>query len=530
MKQTEIEIKLDARGVDQVSELVQERMKIRKVQDRGILRTRLLIESILLDLSNHYNGEKKVKIIMRQRLGIKSITICYDGEEFNPLQSENGTDETAEKFISDLAMKPTWKYKEGVNEIYVKIPGNSVRNEIKFLIAVLFAVILGIVGSQLPAGVIDTTVEYVLDPVSSLFMKVLKSLSGLLIFFSIITGVCGIGSLSEFSKIGRYLIGRYVLFTFLCTGFCIMAVLPLHNLAFGSGQGEIHGKELYQMILDIVPGDPITPFLECNLLQIQFLAILISIAILALLRESSELHAVFVQVKNVLMYVISLLCRFLPIYIAASLTTLFWTNGMGVIRQIWKPLLFVVIFLHLMMIIKVLAVSIRCKVSPILLLKKSAETYLIGLSTSSTMAALGTALDANERRFGVPKNLSDFGVPVGNTIARHMAGGGTAILMIFMAEYSGVNISVGWLVSLWIYVSIMSFAMPPIAGGVLVCFGLMMAQFGIPSENIGLVAPLTLFSDFVMTCTYLVDEHMEMVLQARHWGTLNEKILRDSSK
>ena len=529
MKKRELKIKLGSEAIDQASEILQDRMREKNVQDRNLQRTRLAVETILLNLSEHYAEGKEVTLITRTILGRKSLCIRYDGEPYNPLHSDD-TDEWTERFLADISMKPSWKYTNNTNEIYLRIPRNKLRDDVMLLIALFIAVILGFVGAYLPSDVVNNGITYVFSPISTIFMNILKSLAGLLIFLSIITGICGIGSLSEFSKVGKYLIGRYLFFTFAGAAFCILAMLPLHHIAFGAGQGSTQWNKIFDMVMKIIPDNPITPFIECNLLQIVFLAILIGIGILVLLRESAELHAVLIQTKNVVMYLVGLLCHLLPLYIIASLTILFWQNGMGVFKSIWKPLLFVVIFLHLMALFKVASVSIRCKISPILLLKKAAPSYLIGLSTASSMAALGTMLEANEKRFGIPKNFSDFGVPIGNTIGRHMVSGGFVIVMFFLAEYAGISINIGWLISLWLYVSIVSFANPPIAGGVLICLGVMLTQFGIPEQYLGLGAPLTLLSDFVMAGAYVLDEHMEMVLQSRHWGTLDEKMLRSKEE
>ena len=551
MKKIKTTIQLNSEGIDQASAVLQDWMYGKNVQSRNLQLVRLAFETILLGLAEHYGEGQEATLILRQHLGVKSVSLCYEGEPYNPMSGSGmpdkgltddpdagepekdarpsgggSSDEWTERFLSDIMMKPHWKHAKGKNELYIRIPRNKLRDELQLLFALILAIILGFAGMYLPESVTGTTMEYVLEPIALIFMSLLKTLAGLLVFLSIVTGICGIGSLSDFSKVGKYMIGRYVLFTFLGAGFCVLAMLPLHSLVFGTAQGGSQVKRIFDLVLMIVPDNPITPFSECNLLQIVFLAILFGVAILVLLRESGELHAVLIQIKNAVMYLVSLLCRLIPIYIIASLTVLFWKHGMGIFASIWKPLVLVVIMLHLMAMVKVMSVSIRCKVSPGLLFKKAATSYITGLTTSSSMAALGTVLDASEHRFGVPKSLGEFGVPIGNVIGRQFVSGGFVIILFFLAEHAGVPIDISWLIGMWIYVSIISFAMVPVAGGTLICLGVMLAQFGIPAEYLGMAASLTLLSDFVMAGTYVLDEHMEMVLQARHWGTLDVETLR----
>ena len=66
--------------------------------------------------------------------------------------------------------------------------------------------------------------------------------------------------------------------------------------------------------------------------------------------------------------------------------------------------------------------------------------------------------------------------------------------MYYLTEYTGVNVNKTWFIVLWILVFITELAIPPIPGGSLICTGILLNQFGIPTSCIGIAATLFLIS------------------------------------
>ena len=61
---------------------------------------------------------------------------------------------------------------------------------------------------------------------------------------------------------------------------------------------------------------------------------------------------------------------------------------------------------------------------------------MIGLTTASSTAALGTVFDINSKKLGIPEDLNRFGVPIGTALC-HSAGSASFIAIIYyLTEYS----------------------------------------------------------------------------------------------
>ena len=94
-----------------------------------------------------------------------------------------------------------------------------------------------------------------------------------------------------------------------------------------------------------------------------------------------------------------------------------------------------------------------------------------------------------------------------------------------VTELYNTNINIAWIIGVWLVVCIVQPAIPPVSGGMVICLGLIMKQFGIPDTNLGLAATLTLILDFITTATRIASNHMEVVEEAGHFKMLNRDIL-----
>lgn len=75
--------------------------------------------------------------------------------------------------------------------------------------AIAFVVVLGLLEPFFPLPVIQGVTRF-LSGVTSSFMRLLNTFAGFMMFICIINGICGIGTVGEFNKIGRKMIGRYL--------------------------------------------------------------------------------------------------------------------------------------------------------------------------------------------------------------------------------------------------------------------------------------------------------------------------------
>jgi len=332
---------------------------------------------------------------------------------------------------------------------------------------------------------------------------------------------------SDFTKLGKVLVTRSLVLSFLTSGICILVMLPLFSVAIGAseaGAGQI--KNLIQMLVEIVPENPVQPFLDGNTLQIIFLAVIIGVILLVTGSRSENFQAFILDFNTVIMQSIELICRLLPIYIFASLTLQFWENGFASMLALWKPIAVCVAFCAVCMIAKLIIAGVKLKTPAGLLARKIMPGSLVGFATASSSSAFAACSRANEKSLGIDPKLSRIGLPVGNVLYQSFYVSLFIVTVYFCAEKYGVPVNVAWLLVAWIVCTLLSIAAPPVPGGTLACMSIILAQLGIPAEALPMTLTINVLLDFVCTGGKIWMLQLELALQADRLELLDYDILR----
>ena len=518
------EYQLDSKGIDEIIAEMNSWMNEHKIQNSNRIKCSFSMETVLMDLMEHFQGELQVETIMRKKFGDYYFSITYDGEVYNPLNKVS-SDEFTGYMLNKVGLKPSWSYKNKTNELDMKIPHNPASDEMLLLTSVLLAVLIGLMRPLFTDSVATYMIANILTPVSDIFMHLMGVFAGFMIFFSVVSGIGGIGSVAEFSKMGRLLIVRAIALTFLGCGMAVMVMIPLFGFHYGKVKTGSEGSTIIKMIFDLLPTNPISPFMDGNMIHIVFIAVIVGVIMLKMGREVKDLQNVVIQANSVMLKIVYMICKLLPLYIITSLVILFWENGLGFVKTLWKPIVLCIVVCFGMVAAKILLVSVKCKVSPFFLIKAVLPSFLVGLTTASSLAAFGTVMDINEKRLGISSEFNNFAIPITNIIYNSSGAAGYMVIIFYLAKYSGVDVNAIWFFTAWFIVSVLSLAIPPISGGVLVVIGIMLAQLGIPKECLGIAGTLVLIQDFFMTSSIIVLSQMEHLLEANRWKLVDYNVL-----
>ncbi len=519
-----LKYQLNEEAIVEITEYLDDLLKKYKVQSKN--KTVFMLESMLLDIRAHYSDTIDVSVSMRKRLGRNTLRVTYAGEEFNPITADEAGPQT-QILLANMGLVPSWSYKDHGNEITLAIPRNHLRDDSYLLIALISSVIAGLIGPHLPQAFTSFVSEYILCKLSDIFLSFLSVFAGILIFFSILSGICGMESTSDLSKKGRYMLSRTLFSGLLGAVIGGTLFIPFFRFTYGTADVNNGMEDIYRMILDIIPSDPVTPFMEGNMLQISLIAVILGGIMILLDNRVSQVRELVLQSNTIMISTVEFICRLLPIYIFADLTKLFWDNGLDIILITWKPLTMCIAINLLYTLYKLARVSLKYRISIGALFKKVFPSFMIGLTTASSMAAYGTSLDINESKLGIDHGYSAFATALKNQL--HSTNGILSFIIViyFFTQYSGTTINPAWFVSVWIVVFLINPAIPPVSGGVLVCMGIIMDQFGIPASCLGMAATLIMIFDFISTGSKVVLVHMDEIEEADHLGLLNKKILSE---
>ncbi len=502
MENTEERYDLTGAGIDDAGEAAYSFLTSAKVERKNALRVRLALEEALLRYRDEETAEG-FTLRCRRRFRAPRVELTVPGEALDPLSEGDQPDSGAlTGMMAQMGLAPLWQYKDGTNRVLFT-PKRKKRSLMgSLVVALVLAVVLGHLCRLLPETVRLVLSDKVVSPVFDTFMGLLTAVSGPMIFLSVTWGICCIGDVVSFGRIGKRMIAKFILFTVVLTAAAGAAVLPFFPLAAGGGQA-FDPSELLDMVLDIVPSNFFTPFTEGNPLQIIFVAVLIGVALLVL-GEKVSVTTTFVEQSNyVVQLIMEAISTLVPVFVFGSVFRMFLGNEFRLLAESYKIVLIMLLGTAVVMVCCLALVCIRWKVGPMTVLKKTMPTFLIGLSTASAVAAYPTNQECCERKLGISEKITRFGIPLGQVI--YMPGASVLFLVagLCMAETYDVAITPAWLLTL-LFISVMlAIAAPPVPGAALTCYTLLFTQLGMPMEAVAITTALNVILEFVATALNL---------------------------
>lgn len=524
----EKEYLLDRSGVDELSMELDRWVKDAGVSGGNAIRIRLTMEELLLRIRDHYDETISGTLLIKKVFGKPVLRFRYRGESYDPIHpDENEIDEYLRMAMERIGMAPEWSYHNGTNELKLKGPGETKKADTWLIGAVILAILVGASGAIVPSSGQEVMLKIFFEPISETFMNALNTFVGIMVFLSIVSGICSIRSMEELSSTGKYVFSKFFRRTFAGAAMGALVLFPFFHLSYGSvvgGQTQI--DDIVNMLFSIIPPNPVTPFVDGNMLQIIFMAVMTGGALLVLQENSRMLQKLIQQMLEVIMEVVGAVCKLLPLYIFTSLTIFLWEHGPRELARLWKPILLVAIANGLFLLSRLVYTSVRFKIPVKKLFSKIKKNVITGLLTASSTAVFGQSLEVNEQDLGIAPEFSLFVQPFANIIEAPASVTAMIAIIYYLAGMYNIPVDFKWLVTVWFMTTILTIAAPPVSGGMLVCIGMIMAQLSIPKEGLAIAGILAILFDFMTTGVKVGRIHLELISDADRLGKLNMDILK----
>ncbi len=518
---------LSEQTIDKVSEICVQTLTEAGADKKDIIRLRLSLEEILGVWLASLRGAL-VHVDCGQKFGRVFLKVSVDGPAMDDAWEDDETFLLSSRMLSQAGLSFTYAYKDGKNCLTCnpRKKKSSMGQVALLLAAVFLAVFLGAAARRFPG--IQTTALAVTQPLFNMILGALRAVSSPLVFLAICCSIVSIGDLTMVGKIGRKLILRMVAGIFALAVVMALAGSLLFPVATAGDKISGNFSDIYQMVLEIVPSDIVSPFLNGNALQLVFLGICVGAALLILGEQVSAAQNTLMQMYDAVQFLMSVLGRIIPLFVFLSLFNLILSDFDSGFSSVFKVFAIVVPGCFLLTLFYVFVAAVRLKVSPVLLIKKMLPTYLIALTTASSAAALAMNLETCVKKLGIPKKIADFAIPLGQVLYKPGFVVGLFTLGLCMAESYGILITPLFLFMSILTVGLLSMALPPIPGGALSVFTVMFAQLGIPEEALALAVAVNAILDFFMTAAGVACLQVQVALAAESVGMLDEKKLKRS--
>ncbi len=498
----------DNEGVSVITQFVTEQLMQKGIKPADVDKACLAAEEAAGSIVEH-SKDAEVTVCVRGLLGNLTVEISSKGDRYNPAESierdrllNEEVGEGAQVIIRSILLKSMaeqvrYRHILGTNRISFLVRKSKRAFLYQTLGAMALAILAGFLLSELGLTEFNKDLDtYVLTPVRTMYMNALKMVVAPVVFFSIVSCIVRFSDISELGRVGGRIVSMYMLTTLIATGVGIGVFYlfqPGGVISAGAASSAVSqitsqkmDVSIKDMIVNIVPSDFVQPFVESNMLQLIFLAVVCGIGAGLIGRYSERVKDMFEALNDLFLKITTLVIRFMPVAVFCSICSMMLDMGIGTIASVFGIFATFVFGLICMMIIYCIIMVIVARLNPIPFLKKYPQTMLQVFSMASSNASIPLNLDAC-RNLGIAQKIYTLSVPLGATINMDGACVYMAVFSLALAKIYGVNVSGASILAMVISIIVLSVGAPGIPGSGLICLSVLLAQIGVPTEAIGLI-------------------------------------------
>ncbi|MCG9754713.1 dicarboxylate/amino acid:cation symporter [Shewanella insulae] len=363
-------------------------------------------------------------------------------------------------------------------------------------------------------GFFSGTLVEVASGLGTMFVNMIMMMVVPLVFVSIVCGVLELDDLKSFGRLGGKTFGFYIINTLVAIFAALTVALLLKpglgvDMTGGTG-AEITATELpnlMQLIVNIVPSNPVAAFTSGNMLQVIFMALLVGGVIKSMDGAVPLLKQGFTEGNKLMMKLISVVMQLAPIGVFALMFKLGATLEASLFLSVVEYLVVILSLLLLwIFVVYPWAVSLFTPVSAKTFRAKTQEQILFSLSTASSNATIPVTMRTLTEKLGVKRAVAGFGVPLGATMNMGGVSIYITVAIFFVANSFGAPIAMEQLPALLFSIFLLSVGAGGVPGGGMVMIGVLIHQMGLPVEAFVIVAALDRLIDMVLTSCNVVGD------------------------
>ena len=400
----------------------------------------------------------------------------------------------------------------------------------KMKISLAWQMMIGLALGIAVGAVVDSSfAQTYLQPLGTLFIRLIRMVVVPLVIATIIAGAAGISDTSKLGRVATKVLCVYAITTAVSVAIglvfasVIQPGLGINLSTEGLQAKQVTPPALVDTLLDIVPINPMEAFAKGNMLQIIFFAVIFGFALAGLGERGKPVLKFFELVGDTMVRVTNMVMHYAPIGVFGLMAYTVSRHGLQVLLPLFQLILSsflataTLVFLVLIPLVYILA-----RIPMMKFLRGIFEPWLIAFTTCSSAAALPANLAA-ARRLGATKSIASFSIPLGNTINMN----GTAVYMgvcsIFAAEVYGLDLTMVDQATIVLMGVLAAIGTAGVPGAGLIMTTIVFTQVGIPLEAVALIAGIDRILDMIRTSINVVGDVASAVIVTNLEGDLGKE-------
>lgn len=413
----------------------------------------------------------------------------------------------------------------------------AIFRKISLPMQVVIALVLGVIVGLLLYGH-EELVNYI-KPFGDIFLNLIKMIVIPVVFCSLALSISNVG---ESKTVGRYGVKTIVYFEIITTVAIGLGIVFANIFKPGIGldpdklpKGDIstyessakaaehstYGNHFIDTIVNIVPTNFFEALNKGDLLPIIFFAVFFGIGLSVIGEKGQPVKDVLSGTLDAVFWMINKILKLAPLGVFAFICTTIMTFGAAALLPLLKLLLVVIGTMIFFVVVVLGIVAKMCGVHIFSIMKILKNELILAFSTSSSESVLPIIMQKMER-FGSPKDVTSFVVPIGYTFNLDGSALYQSIAALFVAQMYGIDMSIGQQIMLMVTLMVASKGMAGVPGVSIVVLITTLTSMGLPAEGLALIIGIDRILDMVRTCVNVMGNALSTIVIAK-WENVYDK-------
>lgn len=403
---------------------------------------------------------------------------------------------------------------------------------------VIIALVLGVIAGLLLYGQ-DDVANYI-KPFGDVFLNLIKMIIIPIIFCSLALSISNLGDSKKVGSYGWKAILYFEIITTIAIGLGLIIgnlfkpgsgldpdklpkgdITKYQSSAHSAEQATTYGNHLIDTLVHIVPTNLFESMAKGELLPIIFFAVFFGLGLAAIGEKAEPVKGFLNGTLEAVFWMINKILKLAPIGVFAFICTTVMTFGASALIPLFK-LLVVVVFAMVFFVIVVLGIVARMVgISIFSIMKILKSELLLAFSTSSSEAVLPIMMKKMER-FGSPKDVTSFVIPIGYSFNLDGSALYQSIAALFVAQMYDIHLSLTEQLVLMATLMIASKGMAGVPGVSIVVLLTTLTSMNITAQGLALIIGIDRLLDMVRTCVNVIGNALSTVVIAK-WENVYDK-------
>ena len=391
---------------------------------------------------------------------------------------------------------------------------------LQIVISLIIGLSVGLVlGDDIGLSIEDESLDFVtsyLKIPASIFVSLIYMIIVPLIFSSIVVAINSLGTTEKLKTLGLGVASYFVITTTIAI---LVAVLLASLIAPGNLLDISALQESYDLsskdmkindgfslddipnaISSIIPKNPITSYLEGQMLSILIFALIIGLSMAALPKESSKpLLDILESIQKITLKILLFSMKIVPFAVFGLIVGMVSKIGLESMAGLGVYMGTVVLGLAIMLSVYVLILKFIAKRPISSTFSKFRNPQTVSFSTASSMATMPVTLKTAEESLKINPEVSKFVIPFGTTVNMDGTALYQVIAVFFLAQLFSIELSPLAILVIIITSLLASIGTPAVPGAGTIVLSTILITVGIPPVGILLLLSVDRILDMIRT-------------------------------